>query len=73
MFSIGEKVVYKTNAVCNVEAIETPVFVKEKNKKYYDDHKAEICEKSRNYYQAHKAEISARRKQQYKERKEKTL
>ncbi len=35
MFSIGEKVVYKTNAVCNVEAVETPVFVKEKDKKYY--------------------------------------
>ena len=35
MFSVGEKVVYKTNAVCNVESIETPVFVKEKNKKYY--------------------------------------
>lgn len=35
LFSIGEKVVYKTNAVCNVEAVETPVFVKEKDKKYY--------------------------------------
>ncbi len=35
MFSIGEKVVYKTNAVCNVEAVETPVFVKEKDRKYY--------------------------------------
>ena len=35
LFSIGEKVVYKTNAVCNVESVETPVFVKEKNKKYY--------------------------------------
>ncbi len=35
MFSIGEKVVYKTNAVCNVESVETPVFVKEKDKKYY--------------------------------------
>lgn len=35
MFSIGEKVVYKTNAVCNVEAVETPAFVKETDKKYY--------------------------------------
>lgn len=35
LFSVGEKVVYKTNAVCNVEAIETPVFVKEKDKQYY--------------------------------------
>lgn len=35
MFSVGEKVVYKTNAVCNVEAVETPVFVKETGKKYY--------------------------------------
>lgn len=35
MFSVGEKVVYKTNAVCNVEAVETPIFVKEKDKKYY--------------------------------------
>lgn len=35
MFSVGEKVVYKTNAVCSVESIETPVFVKEKNRKYY--------------------------------------
>lgn len=35
LFSVGEKVVYKTNAVCNVESIETPVFVKEKDKKYY--------------------------------------
>lgn len=35
LFSIGEKVVYKTNAVCNVEAVETPAFVKETGKKYY--------------------------------------
>ena len=35
MFSVGEKVVYKTNAVCNVESVETPVFVKDKEKKYY--------------------------------------
>ena len=35
LFSVGEKVVYKTNAVCNVEAIETPSFVKETGKKYY--------------------------------------
>ena len=35
MFSVGEMVVYKINAVCKVEAIETPVFVKEKDKKYY--------------------------------------
>ena len=35
LFSVGEKVVYKTNAVCNVEAVETPVFVKESGKKYY--------------------------------------
>ena len=35
LFSIGEKVVYKTNAVCNVEAVETPVFAKETGKRYY--------------------------------------
>lgn len=35
MFSIGEKVVYKTNAVCNVESIETPSFSKDAGKKYY--------------------------------------
>lgn len=35
VFSIGDKVVYKTNAVCNVEAIEVPSFVKDKDKKYY--------------------------------------
>lgn len=35
MFSIGDVVVYKTNAVCKVEAIETPTFVKEKGKLYY--------------------------------------
>lgn len=35
MFSIGEKVVYKTNAVCTVETIETPSFVKETGKQYY--------------------------------------
>lgn len=35
LFSVGEKVVYKTNAVCTVEAVETPSFVKESDKKYY--------------------------------------
>ena len=35
MFSVGDKVVYKTNAVCNVEAIDTPVFAKDSGKKYY--------------------------------------
>ena len=35
MFSVGEKVVYKTNAVCNVEAVETPAFVKDSGKMYY--------------------------------------
>ena len=35
LFSIGEKVVYKTNAVCNVEAVEVPVFADDKSKKYY--------------------------------------
>ena len=35
MFLIGEKVVYKTNAVCTVESIETPAFSKDIGKKYY--------------------------------------
>lgn len=35
VFCIGEKVVYKTNSVCCVEAIETPSFVSDKQKKYY--------------------------------------
>ena len=35
MFLVGEKVVYKTNAVCNVESIETPAFLKAEGKKYY--------------------------------------
>lgn len=35
MFSVGDVVVYKTNAVCRVEAIETPSFVTEKGKLYY--------------------------------------
>ena len=35
MFSVGEKVVYKTNAVCTVEAVEIPSFVKESGRKYY--------------------------------------
>ncbi len=35
MYSIGDKVVYKANAVCTVEAIETPAFVNEKEKLYY--------------------------------------
>ena len=35
MFSVGDKVVYKTDSVCIVESIETPAFVKDKEKKYY--------------------------------------
>ncbi len=35
MFKLGDKVVYKANAVCNVESIEVPSFIKEKDKKYY--------------------------------------
>lgn len=35
MFSVGDKVVYKTNAVCNVESVETPIFAKDTGKKYY--------------------------------------
>ena len=35
MFLIGEKVVYKANSICCVEAIESPSFVSDKQKKYY--------------------------------------
>jgi len=35
LFSVGDKVVYKTDSVCIVESIETPAFVKDKEKKYY--------------------------------------
>ena len=35
MFLIGEKVVYKTCAVCEIESIETPSFSKDTGKQYY--------------------------------------
>lgn len=35
MFAVGDKLVYKSSAVCIVESIETPAFVKEKDRLYY--------------------------------------
>lgn len=35
MFTVGEKVVYKHNAVCVIESVETPAFAASEGKEYY--------------------------------------